>query len=154
MTEPTLITQTSNLDKCTYLAPFIGMGAAGGVIRAMNTKNFTWKTLITRAITGGFGAALAGLYLKHTPYTIEAQFAIAGAIGSMSCELIQAAQTWLMNKATNQGGYGVYDQNYPNPFDTQYPVITDNLPVPVEQPQEPQDCEPDTADTDQTAAGN
>ena len=79
MTEPTIITQTSNLDKCTYLAPFIGMGAAGGVIRAMNTKDFTWKNLITRAITGGFGAALAGLYLKHTPYAIEAQFAIAGA---------------------------------------------------------------------------
>ena len=82
MTEPSLITQTTSLDKVTYLAPFIGMGAAGGVIRAMNTKNFTWKNLITRAITGGFGAALAGLYLKHTPYTIEAQFAMAGAIGA------------------------------------------------------------------------
>ena len=101
MTEPTLITQTSNLDKCTYLAPFIGMGAAGGVIRALNTKNFTWKNLIIRAITGGFGAALAGLYLRHAPYAIEAQFAIAGVVGSMSCDLIQAAQTWLMNKATN-----------------------------------------------------
>lgn len=153
MTEPTIITQTSNLDKFTYLAPFIGMGAAGGAIRAMNTKDFTWKSLFTRAVTGAFGAALAGLYLRHTPYAIEAQFAIAGAIGSMSCELIQAAQTWLMNKATNQGGVG-YDPYNQNPFDTRYPDITDNLPVPVEQPQEPQDCEPDTADTDKTATGN
>ena len=153
MTEPTLITHTSTLDKFTYLAPFIGMGAAGGVIRAMNTKDFTWKNLIIRAVTGGFGAALAGLYLRHTPYTIEAQFAMAGAIGSMSCELIQAAQTWLMNKATNQGGVG-YDPYNQNPFDTRYPDIADNLPVPVEQPQEPQDCEPDTADTDKTATGN
>ena len=154
MTEPTFITQTSNLDKFTYLAPFVGMGAAGGAIRAMNTKNFTWKNLIIRAITGGFGASLAGLYLRHTPYAIEAQFAIAGAVGAMSCELIQAAQTWLMNKATNQGGIGGYDPLNPHPFDTQYPDITDNLPVPVEQPQEPQDCEPDTADTDKTATGN
>ena len=153
MSEPTLI-QSNSLNNFTYLAPFIGMGAAGGAIRAMNTKDFTWKNLIIRAVTGGFGAALAGLYLRHTPYAIEAQFAIAGAIGAMSCELIQAAQTWLMNKATNQGGYGADDQNNPNPFDTQYPNITANLPVPVEQPQEPQDCEPDTADTDQTAAGN
>ena len=102
MTEPTLITQTSTLDKFTYLAPFIGMGAAGGAIRAMNTTDFTWKNLFTRAVTGGFGAALAGLYLRHTPYPIEAQFAMAGAVGSMSCELMQAAQIWLMNKATNQ----------------------------------------------------
>ena len=153
MSEPTLI-QSNSLNNFTYLAPFIGMGAAGGAIRAMNTKDFTWKNFFTRAVTGAFGAALAGLYLRHTPYAIEAQFAIAGAVGSMSCELIQAAQTWLMNKATNQGGIGGYDPLNPNLFDTQYPDITDNLPVPVEQPQEPQDCEPDTADTDQTAAGN
>ena len=109
MTEPTIITQTSNLDKCIYLAPFVGMGAVGGAIRAMNTKNFTWKNLIIRAVTGGFGAALAGLYLKHTPYAIEAQFAMAGAIGAMSCELIQAAQSWLMNKATNQSSNSTQD---------------------------------------------
>ena len=151
MTEPTIITQTSTLDKFTYLAPFIGMGAAGGAIRAMNTKDFTWKNLIIRAVTGGFGAALAGLYLRHTPYAIEAQFAIAGAIGSMSCELIQAAQTWLMNKATNQGGIGGYDPLNPHPFDTQYPDITDNLPVPVEQQENLGDCEsPLPTDTNQT----
>ena len=150
MTEPTLITQTSNLDKCTYLAPFIGKGAVGGAIRAMNTKNFTWKNLIIRAVTGGFGAALAGLYLRHTPYAIEAQFAMAGAIGAMSCELIQAAQTWLMNKATNQGGVS-YDPYNRNPFDIRYPDIADNLPIPVEQQEELGDCEsPLPTDTNQT----
>ena len=155
MTESTIITQTSNLDKCIYLAPFVGMGAVGGAIRAMNTKNFTWKNLIIRAVTGGFGAALAGLYLRHTPYAIEAQFAMAGAIGSMSCELIQAAQTWLMNKATNQGGIGGYDPLNPHPFDTQYPDLADNLPIPLEQQENLGDCEsPLPSDTNQTTAGN
>lgn len=81
-----------------YLAPFIGLGAAGGVIRELNTKSFTWKELCTRAVTGAFGAALAGLWLKHTAYSIEAQFAIAGAIGTTSCELIKAVQNWIETK--------------------------------------------------------
>ena len=56
------------------------------------------------------------------------------------------------DKATNQGGIGGYDPLNPHPFDTQYPDIADNLPIPVEQPQEPQDREHDTAD--KTATGN
>lgn len=74
------------------------MGAAGGVIRELNTKHFSWRELFVRAVTGAFGAALAGLYLKHTTYPLEMQFAIAGAIGTTACELIRAVRGWIIRK--------------------------------------------------------
>ena len=59
-----------------------------------------------------------------------------------------------INKATNQGGYG-YDPYNPHPFDTQYPDLADNLPIPLEQQENLGDCEsPLPSDTNQTTAGN
>ena len=81
-----------------YLVPFVGLGAAGGFIRELNTKKFSWKELLVRGITGAFGAVLAGLYLKHTAYSIEMQYAFAGAIGATAPELMKAVQHWLIRK--------------------------------------------------------
>lgn len=104
--EETSVGLTNN---CLYLIPFLGMGAAGGVIRELNTKTFSWRELLVRAITGAFGAALAGLYLKHMEYPIEMQYAIAGAIGATACELIQAVQKWIIRKIG--GGYFDNEEN-------------------------------------------
>lgn len=82
-----------------YLATFVCLGAAGGIIKAINVKNFSAKDLTVRAITGAFGAALAGLYLKNTCYPIEMQFAIAGA-RTTATELIKAVQVWIMRRLT------------------------------------------------------
>ena len=88
-----------------YLAPFICLGAAGGIIKAINVKDFSAKNLMVRAITGAFGAALAGLYLKNTCYPIEVQFAIAGAIGTTATELLKAVQIWIMRRLTGDENY-------------------------------------------------
>ena len=85
-------------DNIKYITPFISIGALGGVIKAINSKDFSWHELIRRAVTGAFGGALAGLYLKNTPYPIEMQFAIAGAIGTVACELIKTIQLWIAQK--------------------------------------------------------
>lgn len=81
-----------------YLAPFIGIGATGGLIRAMNAKKFSWKSLFNLVITGAFAGMLAGLYLKHTGYSFETQCAFAGAIGATAPELLKAVQNWLIKK--------------------------------------------------------
>ena len=98
-----------------YLAPFICLGAAGGVIKAINVKDFSAKDLTVRAITGAFGAALAGLYLKNTCYPIEVQFAIAGAIGTTATELIKAVQVWIMRRLTGDEHYEYNEQEVSDP---------------------------------------
>ena len=98
-----------------YLAPFICLGAAGGVIKAINVKDFSVKNLTVRAITGAFGAALAGLYLKNTCYPIEVQFAIAGAIGTTATELLKAVQIWIMRRLTGDEHYEYNGQEVSDP---------------------------------------
>ena len=68
-----------------------------------------------RAITGAFGAALAGLYLKNTCYPIEVQFAIAGAIGTTATELIKAVQVWIMRRLTGDEHYEYNEQEVSDP---------------------------------------
>lgn len=92
------VEQIPSWNKLTYLTPFIGIGACGGAIRALNQEHISWKDLIIRAITGAFGAFLAGLYLKHTVYSFEMQYAIAGAIGAVAPELFKAVQLWIIQK--------------------------------------------------------
>ena len=91
-------------DHLVYLAPFIGLGAAGGLIRELNMKKFSWKDMLCRFITGAFAGLLAGLYLKHTGYSFETQCAITGAVGATAPELLKAVQRWIIRKLGGEPG--------------------------------------------------
>lgn len=81
-----------------YLAPFVGLGAVGGLIRELNVKHFSWKDLFSRAVTGMFAGLLVGMYLKTSDYGLEMQYAITGIVGATAPELMKAAQHWIINK--------------------------------------------------------
>lgn len=81
-----------------YLAPFVGLGAVGGLIRELNVKRFSWKDLFSRAVTGMFAGMLVGMYLKHSSYGLEMQYAITGIVGATAPELMKAAQHWIIHK--------------------------------------------------------
>ena len=91
-------------DHLVYLTPFIGLGAAGGLIRELNMKKFSWKDMLCRFITGAFAGLLAGLYLKHTGYSFETQCAFTGAIGATAPELLKAVQRWIIRKLGGEPG--------------------------------------------------
>lgn len=72
------------------LLPFIGLGAAGGFVKALNDKNFNLYDMLVRIVTGAFCALLGGLYLTSTSYPLEVQYAFSGAVGVAGSDLIKA----------------------------------------------------------------
>lgn len=91
------------------LLPFIGLGAVGGFVKALNDKNFSLIDMATRIITGGFCALLGGLYLTSTSYPLEVQYAFSGAVGVAGSDLIKALMVRMTKEIT--GGETIVEEN-------------------------------------------
>lgn len=84
------------------LAPFVGLGAMGGVIRSINVRPFSVKELVIRTVTGGFAASLAMLYLATTTYPPSMQSFICGAVGVLGTDLLNAVRDRLYKDITGE----------------------------------------------------
>ena len=110
-----------------YLAPFVVLGAVGGLIRELNVKRFSWKDLFSRAVTGMFAGMLVGMYLEHSGYGLEMQYAITGIVGATAPELMKAAQHWIINKLGGEDNDNTEESERDNRgLDTDNPVSVDN----------------------------
>ena len=75
------------------IVPFVGLGAFGGFIKALNASDkFTWRTVLVRLLTGAFGGLIGGMWLLTTSFPPLLKLAMAGAIGVTANELIVAIQ--------------------------------------------------------------
>ena len=84
------------------LAPFVGLGAMGGVVRSINVRPFSVKEFVIRTVTGGFAASLAMLYLATTTYPPSMQSFICGAVGVLGTDLLNAVRDRLYKDITGE----------------------------------------------------
>lgn len=94
------------------IVPFVGLGALGGFIKALNASDkFTWRTVLIRILTGAFGGLIGGMWLLTTSFPPLLKLAMAGAVGATTNELIAAVQHRLCREITGEHTPPVSDQD-------------------------------------------
>lgn len=93
------------VDFLSDVGPFIGVGAIGGLIRALNTKPFSWGQTLIRMITGGSLSAIALMYLYTTTYPLFVQGFLCGVIGIAGDDIIKAVRIRLYKEVAGEDDY-------------------------------------------------
>lgn len=90
----------TDIDAVKDALPLVGIGLAGGAIRAINQRPFSLRDMCVRLCTAGFTSSLALMALSITDYPRPFQGFVTGAAGVLGIDLLNAARCWLYKKLT------------------------------------------------------
>jgi hypothetical protein len=74
------------------------ISALGGVVRALNSREFSFGTLVRHITSGIFVGIIATLILTHSDMPETMKTAIAGTSGYAANDILQAFTPWVKKR--------------------------------------------------------